>query len=110
MYFRLLTRLCGRSLYCTSSNVRPQISRLCHAVNKNEEKREVEITSERFHDYKVIYIFPYVKYASLINFMKYRLTIFTGATVPVIAGLCLTNVVSLDIAASAIASGKFLIN
>lgn len=110
MYFRLLTRLCERSLYRTSSNVRPQISRLCRAANKNEEKREVEINSTRFPGYKVIYTFPYAKHASAINIVKHRITIFTVAAVPVIVGLCLTDIVSLDTAVSAITSGKTLIN
>ncbi|XP_029170115.1 LOW QUALITY PROTEIN: transmembrane protein 186 [Nylanderia fulva] len=108
MYFRLLTKLCERSLYRTSSNVRPQISRLCHAAEK-EEKQEIEITSERFPDYKVIYIFPYIKYASLINLVKHKMTIFIGAAVPVVGGLCLTNIVSFDTAVSAIASGVYTI-
>lgn len=107
MYFRLFTRLCGRSLYRTS-NVGPQVNKLCHAVKKNEEKREIEISSERFPDYKVIYIFPYVKHASVINHVKYRLTIFTGAAVPVIAGFYFINFVSLETAVSAIASGIWI--
>lgn len=108
MYFRLLTNICERSLYRTSNNVRLQISRPCHAVNKNEEKREVEITSTRFPDYKMIYSFPYIKYASIINIIKQRITIFTAAVVPVMVGLYLTDTVALDTTTSAIASGKIL--
>ncbi|KAL6425718.1 hypothetical protein ACFW04_009660 [Cataglyphis niger] len=104
MYFRLLTNICERSLYRTSNNVRLQINRPCHAI-KNEEKRKVEITSTRFAGYKVIYSFPYIKYASIINMVKYKITIFTAAVVPVMVGLYLTDTVSLETTTSAIASG-----
>ncbi|XP_050460158.1 transmembrane protein 186 [Cataglyphis hispanica] len=104
MYFRLLTNICERSLYRTSNNVRLQINRPCHAI-KNEEKRKVEITSTRFPDYKIIYSFPYIKYASTINMVKHKITLFTAAVVPVIVGFYLTDTVSLDTATSAIASG-----
>lgn len=107
MYFRLLTNICERSLYRPSNNVRLQINRPCHAI-KNEEKRQVEITSTRFPDYKVIYSFPYIKYASIINIVKHRITIFTASVVPVMVGLYLTDTVSLDTTTSAIASGKIL--
>lgn len=109
MYLRLLTRLCEQSLPRASSNVRFQINRLCHAANKNEEKQAVDSSvSTRFPDYKTIYSFPYIKYASAINVAKYRISIFTIAAAPVIIGLYLTDIVPLDIANSAIASGKSL--
>lgn len=106
MYLRLLTNLCERSLYRASSNVGLRINRLCHAANKNEKKQE--IVSKRFPDYKVIYIFPYIRYISVINKVKFQMTVIIATTMPVIAGLYLTNIMSLDMAISAIASGKIL--
>lgn len=108
MYLRLLTNLCERSLYRASSNVGLRIDRLCHAANKNEKKQEEEIVSTKFPDYKIIYIFPYIRYISMINVVKFRMTVLTGMVVPVVAGLYLTNIMSFDMAISAIASGKIL--
>lgn len=105
MYLRLLTNLCERFLYRASSNVGLRINRLCHAANKNEEKQEAKIVSTRFPDYKVIYIFPYIKYISVINKVKFPLTILTATAVPVIAGLYLTNIMSLEMTISSITSG-----
>ncbi|XP_070151705.1 transmembrane protein 186-like [Polyergus mexicanus] len=110
MYLRLLTNICDRSLYRTSNNARLQINRLCHAVNKYEEKREMEtIISTRFPDYKVIYSFPYIKHASVINIVKHRITIFTTAfIVPVMVGLYLTDIVSSDTTTSVIGSSVII--
>lgn len=108
MYLRLLTNLCERSLYRASSNVGLQINRLCHAANKNEEKQEVEILSTRFPGYKAIYIFPYIKYISIINIVKYRMTMLTAIAAPMIAGLYLVDIMPFDIASSSIASGKIV--
>lgn len=108
MYLRLLTNLCERSLYRASSNVGLRINRLCHAANKNEKKQEMEIVSTRFPDYKAIYIFPYIRFISIINKVKFQMTVIIATAMPVIAGLYLTNIMSLDMAISAIASGKIL--
>lgn len=66
------------------------------------------VISTRFPDYKVIYSFPYIKHASVINIVKHRITIFTATVVPVMVGLYLTDIVSLDTTTSAIASSKIL--
>lgn len=108
MYLRLLTSLCERSLYRASSNVGFQINRLCHVANKNEGKQEVKTVSTKFPDYKAIYVFPYIKYISIINVVKYQMTVLTVIAVPMITGLYLTDIIPLDIAGSSIASSKIL--
>lgn len=108
MYPRLLLNFCERALCRAPNNFKFPINRLCHALNKREEKPNAEIVSTKFPDYKIIYAFPYIEHVSAINFVKHRFTFFIGAAVPVILGLHLTDIISFDIASSSIASGKTL--
>lgn len=108
MYSRLLLNLCERSLCRASSNFKLPINKSNHALRKHEEKPSAEIVSTKFPDYKIIYIFPYVKQISALNIVKYRLTLFVGAAVPLIAGLHLADIVSFDIASSGVATGVLL--
>lgn len=111
MYSRLLLNLCERSLYRASSNVRLNIKRSSHhAASKEETKRQEEIVSTIFPDYKVIYVFPFIKQACGINVVKRRFTKFIGVATPVIVGLHLTSILSFDMTFVAIACGKIPIN
>lgn len=108
---RLLLNLCKRSLYRASNGVRSNITRLSHVASKDEKKhQELEIVSERFPNYKVIYIFPFVKQACGINVTKRRFTILVGATTPVIIGLYLSDILSSDITTVSLASGNIPVN
>lgn len=110
MYSRLLLNLCERSLYRASSNVRLNVKRSSHVASKEETKRQEEIVSTIFPDYKVVYVFPYIKQACGINVVKRRFTILTGVATPVIVGLNLASILSFDITAVSITSGKIPIN
>lgn len=105
MYPRLLLNLYKRSLRRASNSVRVNITRLSHVASKDEKKHQ-EIVSERFPDYKVIYVFPFIKQACSVNVTKRRFTIFAVATTPVIIGLYLAGILPLDITAVSITSGN----
>lgn len=108
MYLRLLLNLCKRSSYRVSNGVRSNVRRFSHIANKDEEKQKVEIVSTRFPDYKVIYTLPLLKQACSINVVKHRFTIFTAVATPVIVGLHLTSVLSLDAAIVSITTGVLM--
>jgi len=112
MYHRLCLNLFTRSAYtfnayCASSGIRFQFNRLNHVASENGNQPKVETISSRFADYKIIYTFPYIKYASKINIMKQRFTFFIGAATPVTICLQLTNM-SFDIATGFLITGKVL--
>jgi len=109
MYLPFLLNLYKRSLYHVTS-VRSTIKRLNHVASKDKKKQEMETVSTKFPDYKVIYIFPFIKQARSINIVKHRFTIFIGITTPVIVGLHLTNILPFDITIGLITSGKILVN
>lgn len=106
MYPRLLLNLYKRSLYRASNNARLNIKRLNHVASKEETKQQEEIVSTVFPDYKVIYVFPFIKQVCGINIVKRRFTIFTGVAVPVIVGLHLANILPYDITFVSIIFGK----
>lgn len=110
MYPRLLLNLCERSLYRVSSGVKLNNKRFSHVANKDIEKREAETVSTRFTDYKVIYMFPFVKQVSGINIIKLRFTIVTGVATPVIIGLHLAGILSFDTTVVSITTGKIPMN
>lgn len=106
MYSRFLSNLCEWSVCRASSYGVLQASRLSHVANKNERKQEAAIAQARFPGYKMIYAFPFVKYASALNSAKRRFTYLVGAFVPIVVGLQSTDVISSSVAISSIASGN----
>jgi hypothetical protein len=109
MYPRLLLKFCERSLYRISSGVRLNVRRLGHVAKKDEKEREAEPVSTKFPDYKVIYVFPFVKHVSGINIVKRRFTIFAAIATPVIFGLHLASILPVEITAVSIITGKISI-
>jgi len=81
---------------------------LNHVASENGNQPKEEIISSRFADYKIIYTFPYIKYAGKINIIKRQFTFFFGAATPVTICLQLTNILSFDIAIGFLMSGKVL--
>lgn len=110
MYPRLLLNLCKRSSYRASSGVRLNFKRSSHVANKDLKKRETEIVSTKFPDYRIIYIFPFIKQVSGINALKRRFTILTGAATPVIISLHLVNILPFEATVASIITGKIPTN
>ncbi|XP_024878996.1 transmembrane protein 186 [Temnothorax curvispinosus] len=113
MYPRLLLNLYKRSLHRASNSIRLNslnIKTLSHAATKkeSEEKQHAKVVSERFPDYKIIYIFPFVKQVCGINVVKRRVTIFAAAATPVIIGLHLAGILPLDLTVVTITTGAIM--
>lgn len=110
MYPRLLLNFCERSVYRASGSIGLNVKRLSHVVKKDEKVQQVEIVSTRFPDYKVIYVFPYIKQACGVNIVKRQFSILFGAAAPVIVGLNLAGVLSYDTTTPPIVVGKNPVN
>jgi len=96
MYPRLLLNFCERSLYRASSSIGLNVKRLSHVAKKDEKEQQGEIVSTRYPDYKVVYVFPYIKQACGVNIVKRRFSILFGTAAPVIVGLNLAGILSYD--------------
>ncbi|KAL0107103.1 hypothetical protein PUN28_015561 [Cardiocondyla obscurior] len=103
MYPRLLLNLYERSIYRASRTVGLNITRTAYTTVKREEK--TEIVSEKFPDYKVLYIFPFVKKISSVNILKRKFTILNGIGIPVSIGLSLTGILTVDTTITLITTG-----
>lgn len=86
-------RLYGRLTYRFGSNV--TVRQYCHVrhQHKNNSCSEVNELS-KYPGYKVVYRFPYIKYASLLSRLKLNQTIITGVCVPASIVLQTLNIIS----------------
>lgn len=69
------------------------IRRYNHASNKNYSTSST-IKSEKFPDYKIIYIFPHAMCPYIFNKLKRNYTIFAGAFIPVTVSLQMLDFIS----------------
>ncbi|XP_017792726.1 PREDICTED: uncharacterized protein LOC108574614 [Habropoda laboriosa] len=63
------------------------------------------VNSTRYPDYKIIYNFPYVLHASLLNIMKRNFLLFMGASIPITVILQMLGYITVKTGISFIASG-----
>jgi len=114
MYHRLGLTHFARSAYKfnayrASSGIRFQINRFNNVASDNGNQQKVESCAlTRFSGYKLIYVFPYIKYVSKLNIIKRGFTLFFGAAIPAIACLNLANIVPVDIGFIFLINGKIL--
>lgn len=108
MYIRFALKLCERGLHRTLINSRLRSSILSHDTKRDIEKQTMELTSQRFPGYRLIYVFPYIAHAGALNSAKRRCTYVAGAVIPAMIGLNLMDVIPFNTTYMLIANGKVL--
>ena len=86
-------RLYGRLTHSFGSNV--TVRQYCHVRHQRKNNSSSEVNElSKYPGYKVVYRFPYIKYASLLSRLKLNQTIITGICVPASIVLQTLNIVS----------------
>lgn len=98
---------CSRLRFNLYSSVNHTI-RKYNNVSDNEKRNIPKIMkSIKYPDYNVIYTFPYIVPAYILNKVKRNITIFCGITIPVTTTLQMLNIISLSENVHALSGSKF---
>ncbi|CAK9798964.1 Transmembrane protein 186 [Anthophora plagiata] len=90
--------------YCSYNSINGVIRRCSHIIDKQEcDVPPKTIQSKIYPDYKIIYKFPYIVHASLLNKVKRNYLVFVGASVPVFGILTIVDSISVEYAMSGLA-------